>query len=773
MNVFVSLKALAPRAVKALSWHCRQHWLLVALVLAGAVLRTITALAYHPAILYIDSFRYLEDLGTFFPGSFNPIGYEVLLLGPLLLVGDLGLVVFVQHVLGLALGVAIAVLLTRLGARRWVAALAAAPVLLDGYQLQIEQHIMSDVLFQLLLLAVIIVLTWRGAPGPRLAAVAGALLAASVMVRIVGITLIVPVAVCVVLAAGLRPRDGWKRRLISAGALIATFSAALLCYALYHLAWTGQLALGGSTGSVVYGRTAEVAHCDDPGLGLTSEEKLVCPKEPLAVRETNGIDFYIHYYDLPANFNALPENMDFQNVQHTFAMKVLAHQPGDVIGGVLKDFAKNFTLTRTQSPGDVPLWRWQFQTAYPMYAQPWYVAEYSELYDDGTYSADPALAGFLRGYQLSVGYTPGAALGLAALIAAAAIAGVGRARRTGLRAACALAAGMGITVLFTASAMEFSWRYQLPVLVLLPVAAALGITAITGRRFTRRPNLTLAKEHHMAHTFPDAVDEAALAGFAQRYGERRFAPVVVLIAAYNEQDAIGGVLDGMPTISCGLEVDTLVVVDGASDDTAEVSLDHGALTCVAPVNRGQGAALRLGYRLAAERGARYIVTTDADGQYDITELPKLLRPILDGDADFVTGSRRLGRSETTDVLRRAGTYVFAWMVSALTGQRVTDTSFGFRGMRVNVPNSVRLEQRQYQSSELLVGVLAQGFRVLEQPMTMLERAAGHSKKGNNILYGFRYARVVLGTWLRERRAPMVPMPVSERLSEPVQAAGER
>ncbi len=255
----------------------------------------------------------------------------------------------------------------------------------------------------------------------------------------------------------------------------------------------------------------------------------------------------------------------------------------------------------------------------------------------------------------------------------------------------------------------------------------------------------------MSSTFPDEVDQAALADYAERYGEHRFAPVVVLIAAYNEADAIGGVLDGMPASACGMDVNTLVVVDGASDATGEVALRHGAHTCIAPTNRGQGAALRLGYRLAAERGARYIVTTDADGQYDIAELPTLLQPIVDGDADFVSGSRTLGTSENPELLRRAGTHVFAWIVSALTGQRITDTSFGFRAMAAEVPNSVRLEQPQYQSSELLVGLLARGYRAAEKPMTMRERTAGVSKKGNNLFYGYRYARVVLGTWLRERR----------------------
>ena len=246
--------------------------------------------------------------------------------------------------------------------------------------------------------------------------------------------------------------------------------------------------------------------------------------------------------------------------------------------------------------------------------------------------------------------------------------------------------------------------------------------------------------------FPEPADEAALATVP---ADLTLPPLVVLIAAYNEGRSLGAVLDAVPQTCCGLVVGRLVVVDGARDDTAAVARAHGAVTLDVPVNRGQGAALRLGYHLAAARGAEYVVTTDGDGQYDLDELPLLVEPLLKGEADFVTGSRRLGANESTDPVRRLGTRVFAALVSVLTGHRVTDTSFGFRGMRAEVPVSVRLTQPQYQSAELLVGVLRRGYRVMERPMTMRRRGQGRSKKGNNLVYGARYARVVLGTWLRE------------------------
>jgi glycosyltransferase involved in cell wall biosynthesis len=246
------------------------------------------------------------------------------------------------------------------------------------------------------------------------------------------------------------------------------------------------------------------------------------------------------------------------------------------------------------------------------------------------------------------------------------------------------------------------------------------------------------------------VDERALAGFKDEYGPE-LPPVAIVIAAYNEEKGIGGVVDSLPATICGHETAVIVVVDGSSDDTAEMARKHGAMVCDVPVNRGQGAALRLGYRIAREGGAGYIVTTDADGQYDSAQMPVVLEPVLRGEADFVTGSRRLGRQETYDRVRRAGVHVFAWLVSRLTGQRITDTTFGMRAMRAEVTAAVTLNQPQYQASELLIGAISRGYRVMEVPATMRRRAAGKTKKGGNLVYGYRFSRVVVGTWWRERR----------------------
>ena len=261
------------------------------------------------------------------------------------------------------------------------------------------------------------------------------------------------------------------------------------------------------------------------------------------------------------------------------------------------------------------------------------------------------------------------------------------------------------------------------------------------------------------------VDDVAVKEFTDAYGERAASlpPVAIVIAAYNEAGAIGPVIKALPAEVCGLATAAIVIADGCTDDTVAEVAAAGAMVCDVRVNRGQGAALRLGYRIAREGGAAYIITTDADGQYNPAEMDTVLGPVVAGEADFVTGSRRLGSQETKDMIRRSGVRFFASTISLLTGQKISDTTFGLRAMRAEVTGAVQLSQPQYQASELLIGVITHGYPVSEVPATIHRRRVGESKKGqnplyklhipgvNNFFYGLRFARVAYGTWWRERQ----------------------
>lgn len=245
------------------------------------------------------------------------------------------------------------------------------------------------------------------------------------------------------------------------------------------------------------------------------------------------------------------------------------------------------------------------------------------------------------------------------------------------------------------------------------------------------------------------VDGAA-ASFLAVYEDTPRTDLVLVVPAFNEEASVASVVRSLPREVEGITASVLVMDDGSRDNTAVEAREAGAMVCSLGTNVGQGVVLRLGYQLASERGARFIATADADGQFDPAELPRLVAPILAGEADFVNGSRRLGQNSQVDRVRRLGVVVFGRLLSALTGVRVTDPSNGLRVWRTEVTDTVQLRQAQYQTSELLIRTIAHGFAVKEVPASMYERSAGESKKGRNWLYGARFARVILTTWWEER-----------------------
>lgn len=446
----------------------RRHWVFLVVLGAGALLRIVTQVAYRPALLYIDSFAYLNNLHDLSPRRAQPIGYIVLLLRPLLSIGTLAAVVAVQHLLGLAMGVAIYAVLVRLGVRRWIAVLAAAPVLLDAYQLQIEQNIMSETLFEALILGAVVVLIWKR-PTYATLAVAGVLFGLGMTVRVVGGVLILPaVAFAVVAGSG-----GWSRAR-RAGTVLLAFAVPVGMYAAYYRVETTRFGFNRGDAQLLYGRAATIVDCR--GLDLPDYERVLCPPEPLDDRR--GVNDYGHDSPYPGRIKP-PPGKSRDTVLRDFARRVFVHQPIDLARHVATDFGKGFSWPHITFPRDPPLERWQFQRHYPTFPPEDPKAAIRHQ-GGGSPTVTEPLAVFLRDYQLSVGYTPGPVLGLAFVAGLLGMFGIGRARRSGLRAACALATLCGLGVLLAADVFIFSWRYQLPALTLAPLAGALGVTAMTG-----------------------------------------------------------------------------------------------------------------------------------------------------------------------------------------------------------------------------------------------------------------------------------------------------
>jgi hypothetical protein len=226
-------------------------------------------------------------------------------------------------------------------------------------------------------------------------------------------------------------------------------------------------------------------------------------------------------------------------------------------------------------------------------------------------------------------------------------------------------------------------------------------------------------------------------------------PAMILIPAYNEADNLKELLPKIPKQIRGIEVGVLVVDDGSDDETFTIVAEMSDVCIVKNlINRGGGAALRLGYDILQKAEVPYCVTMDADGQHRPQDIEKLLMPILEKRYDCVIGSRILGDREKANWLRITGVYFFSRMVSVLLGQKITDPSSGFRAFRMEAMATIRLHEDQYHTSELIIEAVRKGLRIGEVPITILKRKYGKSKKGKDLAYGFHFARIIVKTWWR-------------------------
>lgn len=241
-----------------------------------------------------------------------------------------------------------------------------------------------------------------------------------------------------------------------------------------------------------------------------------------------------------------------------------------------------------------------------------------------------------------------------------------------------------------------------------------------------------------------AWEEFRAAGLPERFRDK----IAIVVPAYNEADNIGEVLPRMPTTVCGVETAVLVVDDGSRDGTDQIARTHGVAVARHVINRGGGAALRTGYRLMSDSGARVVVTLDADGQHRPEEMENLVAPVLDGSVDVAHGSRVLGNAAPNAFAREMGIVFFNRMVSLITRTKVSDCSNGYRAVRASVLPTLVLRQEQFHTSEFLIEAIKRGVPATEVPVTVDKRLHGHSKKPAVVRYGLGFTNAIVRTWLR-------------------------
>jgi len=209
--------------------------------------------------------------------------------------------------------------------------------------------------------------------------------------------------------------------------------------------------------------------------------------------------------------------------------------------------------------------------------------------------------------------------------------------------------------------------------------------------------------------------------------------ICILIPAYNAQETLGFVLKKIEPF----KIDTVVIDDGSSDETKRVALENGAHLLEHPLNLGKGAALRTGFQYILQRGYHMVITLDADGQHDPSEIPSLLKIFQTVKPDILIASRAAEFGKMT-FLRRFWNRLGVKAVARLCHSDITDSQSGFRLIQTEVLKGVDLFTSRFETElELLINACKRGFSVLSVPIKT-QKVDGT---------GSSHFRPVVDTWL--------------------------
>jgi len=232
--------------------------------------------------------------------------------------------------------------------------------------------------------------------------------------------------------------------------------------------------------------------------------------------------------------------------------------------------------------------------------------------------------------------------------------------------------------------------------------------------------------------------------------------IVACIPAYNESKSIA---DTVSKVSQYVD-EVIVCDDGSRDGTGEIAEQHGAMVIRNPTNLGKGAALRNCFETAKKIAADVVVTLDADGQHDPDDIPKLMRPIMRGEADLVIGSRYLeGSSMDPPLYRRVGlTVINSLGQSAMAA--VKDTQSGFRAFN---KKALRLFADADESgfgaeSEQLAIARRFELKVQEVPTTIRYAGLENTSKKDPVAHGVELVAVAIKLLIHDRPLMMIGFP---------------
>jgi Dolichyl-phosphate-mannose-protein mannosyltransferase len=443
-----------------------RHWMFGVVLMFAAALRAVVMLGYRPVEWFNDSYAYVTAAVNLIPETIRPSGYALLLaaLEPL---HRFAAVALSQHLLGLATGIGVYAVLRVRGVRAWIAALAALPVLFDGYEIQLEHLVMADTFFMFLVTAAVVALCLRNQPGWISAAAAGLLLGVSAIVRTDGRPLLVVAAVCLIIR-----RAGWRpvTALVAAGLLPV---AAYMGW--YHQA-RGRYAVTEGDGAFLYSRAMAFADCAK--MNPPDRLRPLCDKRRPAKRPPSAD--YIWQWNPLRSAAGNPWAARPSKLASDFAILAVRKQPADYLRVAGLDVLRTFSWNRsTVFPDPATARQYQFASAMKRFPG-WAPVADLRVYQPGrlTTRVIRPYSSFLVGYQRYL-YFRGSLLALT-LAAGAAWVVTGRRRGApGLLPWCMAAALIAIPP----ATAGFAYRY---VLAAVPCACIAAGMATVGARITRR-----------------------------------------------------------------------------------------------------------------------------------------------------------------------------------------------------------------------------------------------------------------------------------------------
>ncbi len=231
--------------------------------------------------------------------------------------------------------------------------------------------------------------------------------------------------------------------------------------------------------------------------------------------------------------------------------------------------------------------------------------------------------------------------------------------------------------------------------------------------------------------------------------------ILLIIPAYNEQDNILKTYNTVINYNKKNKenYDVIVINDGSTDQTGKICDDNNIPVIHLIHNLGIGGAVQTGYKYAYENNYDIAIQYDGDGQHDVSYVKKIITPLLEEKADFVIGSRFVGKTNDgfqSTFARRVGIRIVSFFIKLVTGKKVYDTTSGFRACNKNIIKQFSNSYpKEYPEPITTVELLKRGYRLSEIPVEMKERDGGtssiHSWKTVYYMINVIFSILIVGT----------------------------